>query len=194
MLQPGDRVLVRNVGLRGKNKLADRWEHQPYIVRSHPNPEIPVYEVQAENARTRKTRTLHRNLLLPFMGLPRKESRRLLSPEPGKASGLGAVPLALASGLSSQYSSEDDLSSVGRTDCSEDETEYAVSQEDQKDRRTDPYVIPMRRQAGKPGVLTRTVDRVPVDESPRKRPARQCRKPNWMRSDELLVGQQHVSI
>ena len=160
--------------MHGKNKLADRWEHQPYIVRSPSNPEIPVYEVQAENARTRKTRTLHRNLLLPFMGLPCKEPRHPLSPEStssGEAAGSGAILLASESDLSSQYLSEDDLSSMGRTDCSEDETEYADSQEDQKDRRADPYVIPMRRQAGKPGLLPRTVDSTPVDESPRKRPA-----------------------
>ena len=65
MLQPGDRVLVRNVGLRGKNKLADRWEHKPYIVKAQPNPDIPVYEMQEDNTRSRKTRLLHRNLLLP---------------------------------------------------------------------------------------------------------------------------------
>ena len=83
------------------------------------------------------------------MGLPRNESGRPLSSEStssGEASGLGAVPLASESDLSSRYSSEDDLSSVGRTDCSEDETEYAVPE---KDRRADP----MRRQDGKPGTL-----------------------------------------
>jgi hypothetical protein len=32
----GDRVLVRNVGIRGKNKLADRWEKDVYLVIDHP--------------------------------------------------------------------------------------------------------------------------------------------------------------
>ena len=38
-------MLVRNVGIRGKHKLADRWEHKPYIVKDKPNPDIPVYVV-----------------------------------------------------------------------------------------------------------------------------------------------------
>ena len=33
-LQEGVRVLVKNVGLRGKRKIADRWEKTPYIVKS----------------------------------------------------------------------------------------------------------------------------------------------------------------
>ena len=70
VLHSGDRVLVCNVGLRVKQKLTDRWECQPYIVRCQPNPDIPVYEVQIEKSRSRKTRTLHRNLLLPFMFIP----------------------------------------------------------------------------------------------------------------------------
>ena len=60
---------VLNVGLCGKDKLADRWEHDPYIVREQPNPDISVYIVQEEGSR-KKHRTLHRNLLLPIMGLP----------------------------------------------------------------------------------------------------------------------------
>lgn len=63
-------MLVKNVGVRGKCKLADRWEQDPYIVKAQPNPDIPVFEVQRENSRS-KVRTLHRNLLLPFYGLPR---------------------------------------------------------------------------------------------------------------------------
>ena len=27
-LEPGDKVLVKNVGLKGKNKLADKWEEE----------------------------------------------------------------------------------------------------------------------------------------------------------------------
>ena len=75
-LEPGDRVLVRNVGLRGKHKLADHWERQPYIVEAQPNPDIPVYEVQLEAAKTRKTRILHRNLLLPISSLPPSPLKR----------------------------------------------------------------------------------------------------------------------
>lgn len=32
ILKEGDRVLVRNVRLRGKHKLADRWESEVYVV------------------------------------------------------------------------------------------------------------------------------------------------------------------
>lgn len=63
-LKVGDRVLVRNVGLKGKQKLANRWESSPYVVISQPNPEIPVYKLRQEDGR--KVRTLHRNMLLPF--------------------------------------------------------------------------------------------------------------------------------
>jgi len=65
---PGDRVLVRNVGLKGKNKLADKWCKDVYIVVEQPIAGIPVYKVKKEFGKT--LRTLHRNLLLPFMGLP----------------------------------------------------------------------------------------------------------------------------
>ena len=54
-LLPGDRVLVRNVGLKGKNKLADKWEKEVYLVVDQPNRDIPVYLVKREHGRsTRK--------------------------------------------------------------------------------------------------------------------------------------------
>ena len=68
VFEPGDRVLVRNIG-RDKHKIADGWEHKPYIVREQLNPDIHVYIEQEEGSR-KKPRTLHGNLLLPFMGLP----------------------------------------------------------------------------------------------------------------------------
>ncbi|MCG7875356.1 MAG: RNase H-like domain-containing protein, partial [Candidatus Thiodiazotropha endolucinida] len=69
VLEVGDRVLVRNVGLKGRQKLADKWQRQPYIVTSQPDPNIPIYEVQRENSHS-KPKLLHRNMLLPFVGLP----------------------------------------------------------------------------------------------------------------------------
>ena len=69
-LEPGDRVLVRKTGERGKHKIGDEWEHNAYIVDRQPIEGIPVFDVHKENDRTGKIRTLHRNMLLPFMGLP----------------------------------------------------------------------------------------------------------------------------
>ena len=54
VLEYGDRVLVRNVGVRGKHKLTDRWEQKPYLVKDQPNPDIPVYIVQEEDSKQEK--------------------------------------------------------------------------------------------------------------------------------------------
>ena len=58
-----DRVLVKNVGLRDKQKLADMWENCPYMVKRQPVPAIPVYEVVKETSPGSKPRVLHRNML-----------------------------------------------------------------------------------------------------------------------------------
>jgi len=71
-LVPGDLVLVRNVTLRGKQKIADRWENEPYIVVCQPNVDIPVYDVKKDNPRARRIRRLHRNLILP-LGIQNEE-------------------------------------------------------------------------------------------------------------------------
>lgn len=44
-LEIGDRVLVRNVGLKGKNKLADKWDSDVYVIKDIPNSDIPVFTV-----------------------------------------------------------------------------------------------------------------------------------------------------
>ena len=69
VLEPGDRVLVRKVGLKGMQKLADRWSEEVYIVVGQPNSDIPVYRVKLEVGRG-AVKTLHRNLLLPLCSLP----------------------------------------------------------------------------------------------------------------------------
>ena len=62
-------MLVRNVGLKGKNKLADKWEKEVYLVVDQPNKDVPVFVVKREHGRSTR-KLLHRNLLLPFMALP----------------------------------------------------------------------------------------------------------------------------
>ena len=41
-LQEGDRVFVKVVAFEGKHKIVDRWEKDPYVILSQPNPDIPM--------------------------------------------------------------------------------------------------------------------------------------------------------
>ena len=65
-LDTGDIVLVRNVTQRGKQKIGDRWEEDPYIIMSQPNHDIPVYGVKKNTPTASQVRRLHRNVLLPL--------------------------------------------------------------------------------------------------------------------------------
>ena len=68
-LQPGDQVMLRQIGLQGKNKLADRWQEEVYVVTAQPNASIPVFSVRRLDGHG-KVKTVHRNLLLPVRSVP----------------------------------------------------------------------------------------------------------------------------
>ncbi|KAF7642191.1 hypothetical protein LDENG_00262800 [Lucifuga dentata] len=74
-LEIGDRVLVRNVRIRGKHKLADKWEPNIHVVIKRAG-NLPVYVVQPEG-KDGPLRTLHRDLLLPCGFLPVPELEEL---------------------------------------------------------------------------------------------------------------------
>ncbi|KAK3700939.1 hypothetical protein QZH41_005654 [Actinostola sp. cb2023] len=70
VLEPGDRVLVRNLTPRGgPGKLRSYWEKDIHVVVRRKSPESPVYDLRPEGGRGRD-RTLHSNLLLPCDYLP----------------------------------------------------------------------------------------------------------------------------
>ena len=72
VLQAGDRVLVRNLTPRGgPGKLKNFWEDEIHVVVARKGEGSPVYEVRPESSKGR-SRTLHRNLLLPCDYLPSK--------------------------------------------------------------------------------------------------------------------------
>lgn len=81
-LEVNDRVLVRNVRLRGKHKLADKWESEVYVVIKRAG-DLPVYTVRPET-REGPLLTLHRDLLLPCGFLPalKVSSPTLTKPTP----------------------------------------------------------------------------------------------------------------
>lgn len=68
-LEVGDRVLLRNLGLRGKHKLESKWAPDPYIVverMSH----VPVYRIKREDGKG-GIKTIHRDHLLSIGDLVR---------------------------------------------------------------------------------------------------------------------------
>lgn len=63
-LMAGDRVLLKNVGLKGKHKLESRWNPLPYVVIGK-MPNLPVYKVEPEDG-AGGVKTLHHDNLLPI--------------------------------------------------------------------------------------------------------------------------------
>lgn len=63
-LEPGERVLLKNLGLKGKHKLENCWCDVPYVV-VETMPYLPVYKVKPQSGKG-KLKTLHRDNLLPI--------------------------------------------------------------------------------------------------------------------------------
>ena len=59
---------IHTFGLKGKNKLADKWKKDFHLVVEQPNIEVPVYVVKREHVIGMR-KLFHGNLLHPFMAL-----------------------------------------------------------------------------------------------------------------------------
>ncbi|KAG1937128.1 interleukin-1 receptor accessory protein-like 1-A, partial [Pimephales promelas] len=79
-LNAGDRVLIRNLGLKGKQKLADRWSANPYVVESQFSG-IPVYRLKPVDG-DGPVKVLHRNHILPLGQAVRLRTQVDIRPTP----------------------------------------------------------------------------------------------------------------
>lgn len=106
-LEIGNRVLVRNVRLHGRHKLADKWEANVYVVVKRAG-DLPVYTVRPENGEG-PTRTLHRDLLLPcsFLPMPREEespqSKPVRRPQTRQTAGVSETEAVDSSDLEDDF-------------------------------------------------------------------------------------------
>ena len=94
VLEPGDRVLVKNLTpCGGPGKLRSYWEQQVYKVISRMRADRPDYKVEPEGKKG-KARIFHRNLLLPCNDLPTEDDQvDQKKMKPTTASGKRSIPL-----------------------------------------------------------------------------------------------------
>ena len=114
-LEVGDRVLVEKVGHRGKHKIADLWEEEPYTVLDQPLSDIPVFKVIREDGQGR-VKTLHRNKLLPFFCLPKERDDTVTDDEIVTDSVEEAIPESDQENVSHYASSSDSDDHVESSD------------------------------------------------------------------------------
>ncbi|XP_053375744.1 uncharacterized protein LOC123535477 isoform X3 [Mercenaria mercenaria] len=175
-LEVGDRVLVHNVGIRGKNKLADRWERDVHVVVDQPNPNLSIYSVKREHGQSHP-RLLRRNLLLPFMGIPLQvpASKQTTTSSVTNVSGNYDIPGSEQQVLDNQEPYQPtDNAVLDPSNCS-NHVSFSDSNNTQKDpvsTITNKYIIPALRSLN------------PAAQPFQPRAVRTRVKPKWMTSDD----------
>ena len=158
------------MGLKGKNKLADKWEKDVYLVVEQPNKQIPVYVVKREHGRG-ATKMLHRNLLLPFKALPLSKPGVDSTVEPSNSSQPSPIEVeTVGDNLGSKQGSRDAVDTASTSDGGVEQAGLAVPR----------CVIPQRRSALNPLAPPFTPRLTsPGTLRPRVFPSRTRRKPVW---------------
>ena len=182
VLEAGDRVLVKKIGIKGKHKLEDIWESTPYVVISQLMPDIPLYMVKKENS-TRKPKPLHPNMLLPFNALP--NSLEKVPSKPKKP--VQVVQEETYSNSSTDSSGDKDEEQTGAQPAI---PRYIIPQ-----KRSPPCKTPSGKQASARGSSVTQSSRpatrqteLPPARAGLRRSWRNRRAPQWMHSGQWQIG------
>ena len=176
-------MLIRNVGLKGKNKLADKWNKDVFIVLDQPDPSIPVYRVKRNHGRS-TPRTLHRNMLLSITGLPLSDPRPGRIPEiPDKTHDSSSVDVpTIRDSLfhsPSRSTSDDSFVPTSERDRSDPISEKPVTSKE---------ISSVPPKAGNDVIPHRGLNPKASAFVPTQRPQRDRNRPAWMRSTDWLVS------
>ena len=191
--------------MRGKRKIANRWKRTPYVVISQPLPAIPVYEVMSEKPHAKKTRILHKTLLLPFSYICPHANRR--TPVPSSSCGSMYVPDSQPDVVDPSvptkeldFAAEDSDGGYDASisSCSQADNDIATADAIASARgSSDKYVIPAKKKPKQSGYkLHYTSSHAPSEPSyssrHRNRPQRVRGKPQWMNLSVWDLSQPHT--
>ena len=155
----GDRVLVRNVNIRGKHKLADRWERGTYTVEKRMG-DGPVYVVKPDKGGG-PLRTLHRDLLLPCGFLPVTDGKEVEQKGPSKVMKLRSGERPTMDARDNMLSHEEDVDV-----CSSSDEEELVVVHRPKVIEMGPFIKTVERSVERrPRRLRSDSDQTPTAES-----------------------------
>ncbi|XP_030602796.1 uncharacterized protein LOC115792414 [Archocentrus centrarchus] len=180
-LEAGDRVFVRNVGIRGKHKIANKWSETIYKVVKQVR-DLPVYVVAPCDS-DGPERVLHRDLLLPCGFLPPTVVEQGPSQTRAKCGSKGSEPDSPAKGSRSDRN-DDENTVLSESDDEEDGVEYYYP------RFT---ATSARNATGNEGDMDNTVHNAPepgpsssVEASPTKESDEVVKDSSWQRNSPTV--------
>ena len=151
-LLPGEKVLIRNVGVRGMHKLAPTWRPEVYEVIREVGDNCRVYEVKNVQSPRLKPKVLHIDMLKPISALEKLYRKSHEPEEEDYEDDLvqlfaedGGSKFAGTISESGQKNSSQDLSSRQRATCSGEDV-FSDSENlvgDQDSSIQEEYVLPL---------------------------------------------------
>jgi len=170
----GDRVLLKNIGLKGKHKIANKWQQHVYLLVGQLDPQIPVYQIQREDG-IGGVKTVHRNLILP-LALPLPTEVK----EPTKP-------------IRKEYIVPDIQAHIPES-SDEEENEVTIIQDEPRDPDLDvDSASESHSESSEEPPSSSDTEELPVPPAMPRRGSRTRRLPQYLRDGDYVMYHQHVN-